>query len=195
MGRYATYPLLIDDIRRLTILDFNKLSLIDFNSVIQYTQIINWKSSRTNEITARISVDFLGNGIYKFHYSYNEVPVQYFVEVISEPSNLGKGEVYYFKCPKSKLKCRILYLYNGFFVHRSLCKGLMYESQIHSKKWRQLDTIFSNVLGLDRMYEQLYTKSRKKYYKGKPTKWFSKLRKEIDRAESIDLLEFDKLMN
>ncbi|MCI0922276.1 hypothetical protein [Sphingobacterium rhinopitheci] len=195
MGRYTTCPLLIDDIRRLTISDFKKLSLIDFNSARQYTQVINWNSSRTNEITARISVDFLGNGIYKFHYSYNEVPVHYYVEIVSEPSNLGKGEVYYFKCPKSKLKCRTLYLYHGVFVHRSLCKGALYESQIHSKKYRELDTIFGNVFGLDRMYEQLYVKNRKKYYKGKKTKWFSKLRKEIDRAENINLLEFNKLMN
>lgn len=69
-----------------------------------------------------------------------------------------------------------------------------YESQTQSKRWREIDRIYGSAFGLDRMYEQLLAKKRKKYYKGNPTKWFAKLRKEIARAENVNITEFKNLL-
>lgn len=57
-----------------------------------------------------------------------------------------------------------------------------------------MDFLFGSAFGLDRMYEQLFAKGRKKYYKDKPTKWFARLRKLISDAESIDLRDFERLL-
>lgn len=193
MPRQATYPMLLDNTLRIKISDFKKLSLLDIPDNIKYKQNINWTSSMTKVVTASITVEVI-NGMFYFDYTHNGTPQRYLVENIIEPSNLGKGFVHYFRCPVSKLKCRILYLYNGVFVHRSVCKGAMYEKQKESKKWREIDRIYGSAFGLDRMYEQLFAKRRKKYYKGKPTKWFAKLREQIKKGESIDVRDFERLL-
>lgn len=193
MARNATYPMLLDEGIRLKISDFKKLSLLDTQDYVNHKQNINWTNGNKQNV-ASIMIEVHG-GVFYFDYSYKGKPIRYLVEKVVEPSNLGKGFVYYFKCPVSKVKCRVLHLNNGVFVHRSVCKGAMYAQQKESKKWREIDRIYGSAFGLDRMYEQLFAKRRKKYYKGKPTKWFSRLRQQVSNAESINLKEFERLLN
>jgi hypothetical protein len=103
------------------------------------------------------------------HYNYRI----YFVEV---PSNLGKGKVLYFQCPRTRRKCRILYMAYGYpqFMCRQAYKyRLYYDCQITSKLnkyndayWR-LESHLKKIEGPScygsRTYRGELTKTAKRY--------------------------------
>ena len=102
-------------------------------------------------------------------YKCGDVPTNYRVQLIALPSNLGIGIVWYFLCPKTQKRCRILYLVGGYFYHRDAYEGCYYEQQIQSKKWRQLKKLFDRAFEVEKAYEQIHRKYFKTYYAGKPT--------------------------
>ncbi len=104
---------------------------------------------------------------------------------MSAPSNLNKGLVWYFLCPNTGKRCRILYSIGGYFLHREAFRGCMYESQTYSHKNRALFRQFEMATGGDKAYDQLYSKHFKKYYAGKPTKRYLKILKQIRLSEQF----------
>ena len=70
----------------------------------------------------------------------------------------------------------------------------MYESQIQSKKYRQLDKTFGAFFKTDDLYNQLYKKHFKKTYAGKPTKRYLKIMEQIEKAERISYNEIERLI-
>ena len=50
-------------------------------------------------------------------YNHNDQSRKYDISLVSLPSNLGTGEVWYFLCPYTKKRCRVLYLIGGHFLH------------------------------------------------------------------------------
>jgi hypothetical protein len=77
------------------------------------------------------------------------------VQLVSAPSNLGKGFVWYFVCPRPGKRCRKLYLADTYFYHREAFHGCMYESQTQSKKYRQLDKTLGAYFKSDNLYSEL----------------------------------------
>lgn len=90
------------------------------------------------------------------------------IHLVTLRSNLGNGDVYYFLCPQTGRRARVLYRCNGspIFMHRQAYQRLFYTCQVVSKNelhslmyWR-----FSNKLNA------LYQKAEKKsHYRGKLT--------------------------
>lgn len=83
---------------------------------------------------------------------------------------------------------------SGYFYLRTAFIGCMYDSQIQSKKYRNLDKTLGAYFRLDDLYQQLFKKHFKKTYAGKPTKRYLKLMKQIQEAESIPYGEIELLM-
>jgi len=110
------------------------------------------------------------------------------------PSNLGKGLVWFFICPKTGKRCKKLHLYNSYFYHRTAFNGCMYQSQTLSKKARELDKIFSCYFKSEKLYSELYKKHLKKKYAGKPTKKYLSLTQQIAKAESIPYYEIERAL-
>ena len=109
------------------------------------------------------------------------------------PSNLGKGIIWYFLCPKTNNRCRKLYLVDGLFLHREAFTGCMYESQTVSKKYRQIEKKFGAYFDSDILFEQLHKKYFKRTYKGKLTKRFLRIESKLKRAESLNPHEIEAL--
>ncbi|WP_245590576.1 hypothetical protein [Adhaeribacter aquaticus] len=119
-------------------------------------------------------------------YKSRDKPINYKVLLVTVPSNIGKGKVWYFLCPATNKLCRILYSVGGRFLHREAFTGCMYESQTYSKKNRRLFKMYEKAFGSDKLYEQLYEKHFKKTYAGKPTKIYMKLmNKIVEEGKSI----------
>ena len=116
------------------------------------------------------------------------------MQLVSVPSNLGKGVIWYFVCPHTGKRCRKLYLADTYFYHREAFKGCMYEKQTQSKKSRYLDKTIGAYFKSDQLYEQLYKKNFKKQYAGKPTKKYLKLTQQIQKAESVSYHEIEQAM-
>ena len=122
-------------------------------------------------------------------YKYSDEPRNYKVRLVSIPSNLGKGLIWYFLCPETNKRCRKLYSIGGYFLHREAFNGCMYETQ--SKKYRQLDKSLGAFFKTDDLYSQLYQKHFKKTYAGKPTKKYLRILEQIQKAESIPYHEIE----
>lgn len=104
--------------------------------------------------------------------------------LVSLPSYLGKGLIWYFLCPKTSKRCRKLYLIDGYFLHREAFKGCMYESQTQSKSYRRFAKTFEAYFKADDLYSQLNQKCFKQTYAGKPTRKFLEIVLEIERREN-----------
>jgi hypothetical protein len=123
------------------------------------------------------------------NYKYNDEPRKYKVLLVSIPSNLGKGKIWYFLCPQTLKRFRKLYSISGYFLHREAFNGYMYSSQTKSKKWRQIEKVYGCYFDSEKHYRELYSKHFKTHYKGKPTKRYLRLMHQINKAEHFTSYE------
>jgi hypothetical protein len=189
MPKFPTFPTLYDECKKLSITDLKRLGFILPEQFKRGT--INWTTNGNPSGSISITTDFTSgiNPYLELDYSSNDKPIKYRVQFVSVPSNLGKGTIWYFRCPSTNKLCRKLYLVQGYFLHREAFKGCMYEKQTQSKRWRELE---NSPLGLefksDKLYEQLYRKHFKKMYDRKPTKKYLRLiqmKEELKRKMQV----------
>lgn len=195
MPKNHTFPTLFDQALQIHISKLKGWGYLKPNQTVQ--TVLTW--SRHGEKTAEISlyVNTLESNPYiKLSYNSNGEPREYIVKLFWKPSNLNGGKVWFFVCPKTFKYCRKLYLVKGYFLSRDAFSGLncMYEKQTYSKYGRSLDQMFGAYFGIDKVYEQIYSKNFKKMYAGKPTKKYLKLLKEIDQAERINPRDIERLL-
>ena len=192
MGRWANYPTPIEDLRSFDISFLTKHKYLKpdqckFGSII-------WTSGNGTKNSISIIVDTnQTDGVLTLDYTYNNTEkINYQIQLITRPSNLGKGLIWFFVCPYTGKVCRKLHLIHGYFKHRSALSGIMYQSQIESKKWREWSKVFKGDFD-DKLYSELYSKGFKKFYAGKMTKRYSRICKKIKESENLDFREFYKM--
>jgi hypothetical protein len=186
MPRQSTLPTLYDECKTISISSLKKWG---------YLKPGEWKSgeitwSRNGVKTGRIgfTTDMFSESPHlELNYIYGDIPVNYKVPIVSIPSNMGKGSIWYFVCPVTGKRCRKLYSIGGKFLHREAFRGCFYEKQTYSHNNRSLCKKFEIFFGQDNAYEQMCSKYFKKYYAGKHTKRYMKLFKIIRKAKSISV--------
>jgi len=179
MPKARTFPTLYDELKKVSISFLSKYGYLKLNH--RQRGIITWSRNGEKTGSVSITVNTNSNSPYlELDYKYNEIPINYSVPLVFSPSNIGKGVVWYFICPRTGRRCRKLYLADNYFFHRLAFKGCLYEKQTYSKPNRKLDRQFSKLFAPDNAYEKIYSKHFKKQYNGKPTKRYLKLLKEID---------------
>ncbi len=198
MPKPHTFPTLFDEALQLNISKLGEWGYLKENNyqsgTVSWNRSNNWgdKWDRGNIsiiVNMRASVPYV-----ELNYKFNDEPRKYKVTLVSIPSNLGKGKVWYFLCPNTKKRCRKLYSIGGYFLHREAFNDCMYESQTQTKKWRNMEKVYGCYFDSENCYKELYSKHFKKYYKGKPTKRYTKLKKIIDASERIDHNDIQRLM-
>ncbi|MDV3927736.1 hypothetical protein CMT52_08955 [Elizabethkingia anophelis] len=192
MGRPGYYPTYIEQLKSISTTALKKLGYLESYIHIN-NRAINWINKYGEKVGA-ISVSIKTNeedGFIILDYTYNETQkINYKIQLIAKPSNLGKGLLWYFVCPETGKVCRKLYLYNGYFLHTTAFKNLYYEKQLRSRKIVEWDKKFGLLLD-DDIYMQRYKKNFKTHYKGKPTKKYLKLTKLIEAREQINIHEYE----
>ncbi|MCW2120543.1 hypothetical protein [Flavobacterium sp. 7A] len=156
--------------------------------------VISW--SRNDEVHSKIGIQITFKDSEKYitlDYTANGEPKNYKVKIIEVPSNLGKGYLYYFKCPITHKLCRKLYLDSGMFLHRTAF-NMIYQKQTESKKHRELTAIFDKAFVPDAVYQERYKKYFKTHYNGKPTKRFLKFENRIQLADRFPSGTLERLM-
>ena len=156
---------------------------------------LNW--SRNGNPTGSISIQVNTHSeqpYVELDYKYRDEPRKYKVYLTSTPSNLNKGEIWYFICPQTKKRCRKLYSIGGYFLHREAFKGCFYETQTQSKKQRDLDKTLSRVFGSETYINEMEKKYFKKTYAGKPTQRYLRIQKHIYSPENTLKSDFKKLL-
>lgn len=193
MPKFSTFPTLYDEVKTISISLLSTKGYLKTNQ--WFSGIIAWKRNGNTTGSISINVNTVNESPYlELNYRCNEAPINYRVQLVSAPSNLGKGVVWYFVCPKTSKRCRKLYLVGSYFYHRSAFRGCFYEKQTQSKKYRYLDKTLGEYFRTDQLYEQLYKKYFKKTYAGKPTKKYLKITRQIQRAESVPSYEIEKFL-
>ncbi|MEY8761673.1 hypothetical protein [Chryseobacterium tongliaoense] len=192
MGRWSNGPDEVESLKRITISDLKKLGYLQPN--IRLNQNIHWTNQygeRVSSITVIIETTDT-DGYITFDYTYNQSQkVNYQVRLITRPSNLGNGLLWFFVCPHTQRVCRKLHLNSGYFLHRTAFNDLYYEKQLRSKKWRDWEKIFGSYLD-DKLYEELHKKHFKRFYNGKPTKRYLKLMKRLNVKKEINFEDIER---
>ncbi len=191
MGRYSTFPTLIDECNNISIGFLLKNGYLKDNTNKSGIITWSWDGQKTDSISIRLIMDNRPRII--FDYKSDNEPRNYSVYLSSLPSNLGKGVLWYFICMHTGKRCRKLHLLDGYFIHRSALRGGMYESQTRSKSWRTMEKVYGSYFELDRHYEELYSKHFKKFYNGRPTKRYLKLMRKINEGERFPISEMKNL--
>lgn len=193
MSRHSTIPTLYDEVLQISITKLKKWGYLDENGF--RSGRITWSRHGIETSSIGILADMRDDFPYiELEYTYNkEEKRKYKIYLDSIPSNLGKGEIWYFVCPSTFKFCRKLYSVGGYFLHREAFKGCFYDSQVQSKYYRFVDKNYGSYFKIDQLYEELYKKNFKKFYAGKPTKRYLKLKAQIEQAESIPYEEIERL--
>ena len=193
MPKPHTFPTLYNEALQIHISKLKGWGYLDPEQIKIGT--LNWSSNGNPTGSISIKVDTHSEQPYiELDYKYRDVPRNYKVYLTSTPSNLNRGKIWYFICPQTKKRCRILYSIGGYFLHREAFKGCMYETQTQSKKYRQLDKTLGAYFKSDHLYSELYKKNFKKTYAGKPTKKYLRIMEQIQKAESIPYHDIKRAM-
>ena len=179
------FPTLFEDCKAINISDLRRCGYLQPNQF--KSGVITW--SRGERKTGSISISVSTNheaSFIELSYQCNQQPIRYQVELEPIPSNLGKGVVWYFVCPKTGKRCRKLHLIDTYFYHRSAYRGL-YQKQTYSHKTRRLHQALEAVFGTEKVYEQLNSRYFKSEYNGKLTKRYLKLQGKLERSKEFNI--------
>lgn len=193
MPKFPTFPTLYNEVIAVSITKLREWGYLELNQYKRGT--LTWSTNGHPTGSISIAVNTHSDSPYlELDYKYRGEPVNYRVQLVTVPSNLGKGEVWYFLCPHTGKRCRKLFSVGERFLHREAFNGCMYESQTYSHRNRKLFKLYENAFGSDKLFEQLYSKHFKRGYAGKPTKRFLKLMQKIKESERTPYNEIERLL-
>lgn len=193
MPKPYTFPTLYDEALQISISKLKEWKYLKPEQTKSGTLTWSRSGNQIGSISIRVNTHREQPYI-ELDYKYNDEPRNYKIRLVSIPSNLGKGFIWYFLCPQTNKRCRKLYLIGGYFLHREAFNGCMYESQIQSKRYRQLGKTLGAYLRTDDLYSQLHQKYFKKTYAGKPTKKYLRIMEQIQKLESISYHEIERVI-
>lgn len=193
MPKPYTFPTLYNEALQISISKLKEWEYLNPEQIKSGTITWSRNGSQTGSISIKVNTHSEQPYI-ELDYKYRDEPRNYKVSLVSKPSNLGKGLIWYFLCPQTNKRCRKLYSIGGYFLHREAFNGCMYETQTQSKKYRQLDKTLGAYFRTDELYNQLHQKHFKKTYAGKPTKKYLRIMEQIQKAESIPYHEIERFM-
>ena len=193
MPKPHTFPTLYNEALQISISKLKEWEYLNPEQIKSGTITWSRNGNQTGSISIKVNTHSEQPYI-ELDYKYRDEPRNYKVYLTSTPSNLNKGEIWYFICPQTKKRCRKLYSIGGYFLHREAFNGCMYETQTQSKKYRQLDKTLGAYFEIDNLYEELYKKNFKNTYAGKPTKRYVRIMEQIQKAESIPYHEIERAM-
>jgi hypothetical protein len=193
MPKPYTFPTLYNEALQISI---SKLKGWEYLNPEQIKKgIVTWSSNGNQRGSISIKVNTKSEQTYiELDYKYRDEPRNYKLYLTSTPSNLDKGKIWYFLCPHTNKRCRKLYLIGGYFLHREAFKNCMYQSQIETKRYRQIDKTFGAYFKSEELYSELHKKHFKKTYAGMPTKRYLRIIKQIEQAEKIDYRDIELAM-
>lgn len=190
MGKNPTFPKLYNEALQIRLSKLKEWEYFKEPEIKSGT--LKWSRNGSNTGSISISMNTLIKPYYlEVKYTFNDEPRNYKIEMITVPSNLGRGVIWFFVCPQTGKRCRVLYSIGGYFYHRSAFKGCMYEVQTYSKKRR----LFNRIMGSEFFHSKIiYSRYFKRYYAGKPTKRYMKILKQTERNKRITTEDIKRVL-
>jgi hypothetical protein len=191
MPKPATYPTLLDETKQISMSKLKEWGYLDWRT----DGLITWSRGEVKTGSINISANpYAGNQYVELSYTYRQTEeVKYQIPLVSVPSNLGNGVVWYFFCPFAQKRCRKLYCAGKYFVHREAFQNAMYECQTHTKRWRRIKSVLVTLDLVEGINSEIYRKYGKLYYKGKPTKRLERILRLQERVNSVNQMDIESL--
>lgn len=190
MPHFASFPVVLDWVPQLKISSLRKWGYFKEESCSDIT--ISWTSDWSFDKQAiRVIVDTRSDDphirlIYKNTNSQMETSnMNYRVDLVQLPSNLGKGSIWYFRCPITDLLCRKMFSIGKYFGHREAFPEACYFSQTLSRKGRYLNSQYDKLQRREKGFDIVYGKGFTPYYNGVPTKKYIEVSRWIKEGEGI----------
>lgn len=191
MPKQSTSPYILNDVKSITIKNLKKWGYLEPHNTKK--GVISWSMNGNKTGSISITVNTLHDFI-ELEYQTNETDIKRRIYLVTIPSNLGKGVITYFFCPIAKLRCRKLYLVNGYFAHHKAFDNSMFKCQTESKRNRKMEQIYGAYFDQDKYFDELYSKYFKPVYNGNPTKRYLRLKAKIDKIRNVTAEEIERLM-
>ncbi len=176
MSRTPKFPDCFDEVIRLNIGSLRRFGYLKANRLKEGS--IEWTRGETQKESIRISVDMI-EGWVQLDYKIYGKQMNYRVSLVSVPSNLGFGRLWYFICPETGNRCRKLYLIGERFLSRYAYPSTMYSKQIEAKGWRELRGAMEAA---DACKKFLKTPYARPFYNGQITSRYQRLLNRRDRC-------------
>lgn len=185
MSKHPTFPFILDRAQTLSIGRLNAWGVLTPGQ--SRSGVIYWGEADDRQASvgyfASVSRE-AGQAYIHFRYAYDGEQIQWRVPLVCVPANIGKGLVWFFRCPITGKRCKKLHLVNGRFVHRSAIRGAMYKRQTESKKWRSVSRLFDLHDLRAGVWDEIHKPYFKAEYRGKETRRCARLIRKLQRAES-----------
>lgn len=188
MAKTRTFPECLDELKMVTICWLRQLGHLRPNHASQDTLSWTRAGRHSGSITVVTDAD---NKFVELSYSINRRPISYRVNLESVPSNLGKGEVWYFRCPATGKRCRTLYEYGDYFYSRHVFHKPLYSSQIVSKSFRGLLQVIRSLRRHDQFLAKRYART---HYHGKITRRYQRLLNRASRVYPDQIEEMFRML-
>ena len=133
MPKPHTFPTLYNEALQIHISKLKGWGYLDPEQIKSGT--LNWSRNGNPTGSISIQVNTKSEQLYiELDYKYRDEPRNYKVYLTSTPSNLNKGEIWYFICPQTKKRCRKLYSIGGYFctVKRSMVVCTKHKPKVRS---------------------------------------------------------------
>lgn len=180
MPKDPTYPVLYDRVLQISITDLKKLELLKPDSLM--FNVLSWKNQNLY-VSVWLNTQSLKPCI-ELHYAYQQRTINYTIDLLAIPSNLGIGKVWLFVCPVTGKRCRKLYFAKGMFLHRDAFKNGMYYKQAQDKVYCSFDKLFGYHWKIETLERKMSSKHFKTHYAGKPTKRYLRLLEQVKKYEA-----------
>lgn len=184
MAKTPTFPFILDDCYTVSISNLNRWGCLVDGQIKSGS--VHWErgGNRVAGVNYSTVIGLTpGQAYIEFDYTCNGEKIEWRVPLLSISSNLGKGLVWFFRCPVTGKRCKKLHFINRRFMHRSAVRGAMYKQQTQSKKWRNWSRVFDAYeIGADVLTE-MQRPYFKQEYQGKPTRRFTRLIRKAERVE------------
>lgn len=191
MPKPHTFPTLFDEVQQLNIKKLKEWNYFEPESIKAGTLTWSVNGQKTGSIS--IEVNNFENYIELF-YKFRGEPINYKIYFVDIESNLGKGSIRYFQCPKTNKLCRILYSVGAYFYHRTAFKDAMYQTQTFSKKGRYLVSLSDAIHKNQKIRFSINDKHYRKFYAGKMTKRYKRYLLELEKGKQLDKIRIEDLL-
>lgn len=165
----------------------------------EITSLLSWTDGSTISATARNK-----EGDISLSLSYTitdritgeKRSLDYLINLVEVPSNLGRGKILFFICPVTGKRCRILYKAYGSPIFKSreaYSYKIYYELQTSSRLLIHNTRYFNLERRLDKLYRMRGTST----YRGKPTRralLIDRLEEKLEREDLLRWMAIDTRM-
>lgn len=184
MAKHPTYPTIYDEVIKINISKLKKWGYLQAGQIKKGSLKWSRNGALTNSVAIKVNIASV-NPYLELDYTCGGLRINYCVPLVSVPSNLGVGRVWYFLCPVTGKRCRKLYSVGAEFLHRQAFRDCMYESQRRSHKERKFFQLIDKYNAAVDACTCIATKYYKSHYAEKPTRRHIKILGQIMAGKDV----------